>query len=50
MKLKKKEDQSFFNASVLLIRGSKILPGGNTETKCRPETEGKASRDCRNWE
>ena len=40
MKLKKKEDQSI-NASVLLRRGSKILMGGNTETKTRAETEGK---------
>jgi hypothetical protein len=40
MKLKK-EDQSV-NASVLLRRGNKILMGGNTETKCGVETEGKA--------
>jgi hypothetical protein len=40
MKLKK-EDQSV-DASVLLRRGSKIPMGGNTETKCRAETEGKA--------
>jgi hypothetical protein len=41
MKLKKKEDQSV-NASVLLRRGNKIPTGGNTETKCGAETEGKA--------
>ena len=41
MKLKKKEDQSV-NASVLLRRRNKILTGGNMETKCGAETEGKA--------
>jgi hypothetical protein len=41
MKLKKKEDQSV-DASVLLRRGNKILKGGNAETKCGAETEGKA--------
>ena len=41
MKLKKKEDQSA-DASMLLRRGNKILTGGNMETKCRAETEGKA--------
>ena len=41
MKLKKKEDQSV-DASVLLRRGNKILTGGNMETKCGAETEGKA--------
>jgi hypothetical protein len=41
MKLKKKEDQSM-HASVLLRRGNKILTGGNTETKCEGESEGKA--------
>ena len=40
MKFKKKEDQSV-DASVLLRRGNKILMGGNTETKCGAETEGK---------
>jgi hypothetical protein len=40
MKLKKKENQSV-DASVLLRRGNKILMGGNTETKCGAETEGK---------
>jgi hypothetical protein len=40
MKLKK-EDQSV-DALVLLRRGKKILSGGNTETKCGTETEGKA--------
>jgi tRNA U34 2-thiouridine synthase MnmA/TrmU len=37
----KKEDQSV-EALVLLRRGKKILTGGNMETKCRAETEGKA--------
>jgi hypothetical protein len=41
MKLKKKEEQSV-DASVLFKRGSKILTGGNTETNCEAETEGKA--------
>ena len=41
MKLKKKEDQSV-DASVLLRRGDKILTGGNKETNCGSETEGKA--------
>jgi hypothetical protein len=41
MKLKKKEDQSV-DASVLLRRENKIFTGGNTETKCRAETEEKA--------
>jgi hypothetical protein len=41
MKLKKKEDPSV-GASVLLRRGNKILTGGNMETKCGAETEGKA--------
>jgi hypothetical protein len=41
MKLKKKEDQSV-DASVLLRKGNKILTGGNSETKCRAETERKA--------
>jgi hypothetical protein len=40
MKLKKKEDQSV-GASVLLIRGNKILTGANREAKCRAESEGK---------
>jgi hypothetical protein len=39
MKLKK-ENQSV-DSSVLLRRGSKIPMGGDTETKCGPETEGK---------
>jgi hypothetical protein len=29
------------DASVLLRRGNKILTGGNVETKCGGETEGK---------
>ena len=41
MKLIKKEDQSV-GASVLLIKGNKILMGTNMETKCRAESEGKA--------
>ena len=41
MQLKKEEDQSV-GASVLLTRGSKLLTGANTETKCRAETEGKS--------
>jgi hypothetical protein len=41
MKLKGKKDQSV-GVSVLLRWGNKILMGGNMETKCRTETEGKA--------
>ena len=41
MKLKKKKDQNV-DASVLLRRVNKILTGGNMETKCGAETEGKA--------
>ena len=41
MKLKKKEDQSVAT-SVLLRKGNKIPMGGDTETKCGAETEGKA--------
>jgi hypothetical protein len=41
MKLKNKEDQSV-DASVLLRRENKILTGGNTETKCEAEAEGKS--------
>ena len=41
MKPMKKEDQSV-DALVLLRRGNKILTGGNMETKCGAETEGKA--------
>ena len=41
MKLKKKEDQSV-DTLVLLRRGNKIPMGGDTETKCGAETEGKA--------
>jgi hypothetical protein len=41
MNLKKKEDQSV-DTSVLLRRGNKIFTGGNMDTKCGPETEGKA--------
>jgi hypothetical protein len=41
MKLKKKEDQSV-DTSVLLRRGNKIPMGGDIETKCEAETEGKA--------
>jgi len=39
-----KDDQSV-DASDLLRKGNKILMGGNTETKCGAETEGKA-KDC----
>jgi hypothetical protein len=42
-KLKKKEDQSV-GASVLR-RGNKTLTGGDTETKCGAETEGKAIQE-----
>ena len=38
MKPKKKEDQNV-DASVLLRKVSKILTGGNMETKCGAETE-----------
>jgi hypothetical protein len=48
IKLKKKKDQSV-DTSVLPRRGNKILMGGNTETKCGAETEGKAIRDCPTW-
>ena len=41
MKLKKEEDQSG-DTSVLLRRGIKIPMGGDTETQCGAETEGKA--------
>jgi hypothetical protein len=41
MKLMKKEEQSV-DASALLRRRNKMLTGGNTETKCGAETEGKA--------
>jgi hypothetical protein len=41
IKPKKKEDQNV-DASLLLRRGNKILTGGNMETKCGAETEGKA--------
>jgi hypothetical protein len=40
MKLKKKEIQSM-DTLVLLRRGNKIPIGGDTETKCGAETEGK---------
>jgi hypothetical protein len=40
MKLKEKEDQSV-DALVVLRVGSKMLMGGNTETKCGADTEGK---------
>jgi hypothetical protein len=41
MILKKKEDQSV-DSSILLRRGNKIFVGGDTETKCGAETEGKS--------
>jgi hypothetical protein len=40
MKPKKKEDQNV-DASLLFRRVNKILTGGNMETKCGAETEGK---------
>jgi len=40
MKLKKKEEQRV--DAIVLRSGNKILKGGNTETKCGGETEGKA--------
>ena len=40
IKPKKKEDQSM--ESLLLSRGSKMPMGGDTETKCRADTERKA--------
>ena len=40
MKLKKKEDQSV-DTLVLLRIGNKMHLGGDTETKCGAETEGK---------
>jgi hypothetical protein len=40
MKLKKKEDQ-IVDDSVLLGRVNQVLTGGNMETKCGAETEGK---------
>jgi hypothetical protein len=43
MKLKKKEDQNV-DASMLLRRENKIFTGGNMETKCGAETEGKARK------
>ena len=41
MNLKEKEEQNL-NIPVLLRRGNKITMGGDTETKCGAETEGKA--------
>jgi hypothetical protein len=41
MKPKKKEDQNV-DAPVHLRRVNKLLTGGNIETKCGAETEGKA--------
>jgi hypothetical protein len=43
MKLKKKEDLNV-DASVLLRKENKTLMGANMETKCRAETEGKATQ------
>jgi hypothetical protein len=40
-KPKKNEDQSV-DASLFFRRGNKILTGGNMETKCGAEIEGKA--------
>jgi hypothetical protein len=44
MKLKK-EDQNV----VLLRRGNKIPMGGDTDTICATDTEGKPSRDTPTW-
>ena len=41
MKLKDKEDQSE-DSLVLLRKRNKILMGGDPETKCGADTEGKA--------
>jgi hypothetical protein len=41
MKPKKREDQNV-DASVLLRSVNKLLTGGNMETECRAETDGKA--------
>ena len=41
MKFKKLEDQKV-DASVLLRRKNELFTGGNTETKCGVQTEGKA--------
>jgi hypothetical protein len=43
MKLQKKEGQSV-DTLVLLKRGNKISMGGDTETKCGAETEGKTTQ------
>jgi hypothetical protein len=43
MKLKKKEDQSV-DTSLLLRRRNKTAMGGDTEIKCRAETEGKTTQ------
>jgi hypothetical protein len=40
MNLKKKEGQRV-DASILLRKWNKILPGANTETNCGAEIEGK---------
>jgi hypothetical protein len=51
VKHKKKEDQSV-DASVLLLRllrGDKILSGGNMERKCGAETEGKTFQRRSPW-
>jgi len=40
MKLKKRKDQ-ILDDSAFLRKGNKILTGGNKETKCGAETEGK---------
>jgi hypothetical protein len=45
MKLKKKEVQSV-DILVLLRRGIKIPIGGDTETKCGGETDGKGIQRC----
>jgi hypothetical protein len=48
MKIKNKENQSV-DTLVLLRRGNKIAMGGDTETKCRTETEGKTIQRLPTW-
>jgi hypothetical protein len=47
MKFKKKKDQSV--ATSVLRRGNKMPMGGDTETNCGAETEGKAIQRCTTW-
>jgi hypothetical protein len=48
MKPKKKEDKNL-NVSVCLRRENKIHKGGNMETKCGAEIEGKAIQRFLTW-